>query len=597
MNHHHARNLPWNLTTVTDGLRLIAHARTRSVAERWLLDFACSHTRFPLDEALLLGWQWLQRNGLETLLRHGEAPWMKDPTPGTLEEWAARGCVVDPDAIPLLLPGEDGQSREYHLLYDTVTVDEDTPCTITNPELEPALPETHDHRHFRKVLSEREVTMLAHLRHWDVRLDWIECAEKRPSWIEVDLETYSPERDGTRVLINSTLDDIDIMTLLLRHLVELASARVMFLFLTPGGELSDVVPAIPLERGLAVEIVQRRLRVGNTWADTDTHRYVVEGPGEEPTVIRWPLVYAMAQMMEDLLLGHTGETEEPAEVDLAEELEESEDVTEEDLWDRVDEFMWDTPVDQENAAACWLRDFVVRNPRFSVGEALTFGYQLWQRWGEDLAFDDGLRSRVLDIELRTEEEWESRGRGARAGARPLWTYGSEAVFLSADDVEIMDLSRALEADSQEEPVVDHYVPVDDHPELQSLHGLVSDYELSLLGNVTRHGIILTPTESDVLSPWCDEDGVKHVPVLVSREDSIMYVALTRLVRALTVDRLSVEEDELALLIAAYRLGLEEEPLTDEGADFFLADVAPEGIRWGPVYRAAADLEAILRGTP
>lgn len=84
MNHHHARNLPWNLTTVTDGLRLIAHARTRSVAERWLLDFACSHTRFPLDEALLLGWQWLQRNGLETLLRHGEAPWMKDPTPGTL---------------------------------------------------------------------------------------------------------------------------------------------------------------------------------------------------------------------------------------------------------------------------------------------------------------------------------------------------------------------------------------------------------------------------------------------------------------------------------------------------------------------------------
>ncbi len=615
MHPHSSRNLPRNLATVDGGLRLIAHARTRGVAERWLLDFACAHTRFLLDEALLLGWQWLQRSGLETILSSGDAAWMKDPKPGTLEEWAARGCVVDPDAIPLLLPGEGGQSREYHLLYDVVTVDDHASDTIGNPELEPTLPDVHDHQNFSTVLGEREVTMCAHLWRWKVRLGWAARADETPAWIELDPATDSPGRqDGSLMLINSHLDDIDIMTLLLRYLAELASARAMSPFLTSGGQVGDPVPATPLERGLAVEIVQRRIRVGHTYANTDTHRYLVEGPGAELTVIRWPLVYTMAQLMEDLLLGRTGESpdvdpgvepEDTGEVDEgeAEELDDSHPAPEEDMWDRVDDLMWEVPVDQEDAAVCWLRDFVVARPRFSVGQAVALGWQLWQRWGEDLAFDLPLRAGVLDIELRTEEEWESRGRGARAGAQPLWAPGTGdtlVCFLVSGDVEIMDLSVALDADSRTEVVgrnLPYHPPAEDAPELQSLRGLVSDYELSLLGNVARHGLVLRKAESDDLSTWFDDDGREHVPVQVTSDYSAMRASLIRLVRMLTQDRLTVEEDELALLIVAQRLGLAEKPLSDEVADFFLAGVAPEGVSWGKVYRAVADLEKVLRGTP
>ena len=619
-----------NLAMVDDRLRSIDAPGTRALLERWMLTFACTHTRFPVDEALLLGWQWAQRCGHETIATNGHEPWCARPMPATAAEWSADGCVVDPDTLPLVLEGEDGELVEYHVLYDTVTVEEERSVYVEHsPELEPLAPHPSGdvHREFDDVLTYRERLMLSHLWQIGAVVGWDDPGEETLTRVMVEEYRGLPGPDilVRRLLIRPGAEGVDVMTLVLRFLAETAWLMVL------GRHLGEVVEkplaevSTPLELGLAVEVTRQRTGVGRQYANMDAYRFLEEETGlPAPEELRWWLVFEVAQLMEDLLLGH-GPGEDWDEEDWEDEdWEDEADDPEEihaDTLRHLDRLMAEVPEEKEDLVTSWLRDFVCDNPRFSTEQAVALGWQLYERFGDMMAENPRLRGRTGDLELRTEEEWTVRGRRVRDDACPLYAPGSHGgvvAFLLSSDTEVVDTLGALISDETDSDFFHHRAPTEDTPELESLHGYVSDYELDLLRNVTRLGIrpeVVYGLEPDDLALWSDEEEgqeVCYMPLVVDEDRSVMRMAMDRVMNILMADLLgefeeaefsdgrfvvssTLLEEELAVLIAARRLGLEEEPVLDEAWDFFFGDVPPDDVRWGLVYRAAANLDHLMRG--
>lgn len=607
-----------NLAMVDDRLRSIDAPGTRALLERWMLTFACTHTRFPIDEALLLGWQWGQRCGHETIATSGREPWCARPMPATAAEWSADGCVVDPDTLPLVLEGEDGELVEYHVLYDTVTVEEERSVYVDHfPELEPLdqHPKADGHREFEDVLTVRERLMLSHLWQIGAVVGW--DAPEEETLTRVVAEEYrglpGPDILVRRLLIRPDTGGVDVMTLVLRFLAETAWLMVL------GRHLGEVVEeplaevSTPLELGLAVEVTRRRTGVGRQYANMDGYRFLEEETGPPaPEELRWWLVYEVAQLMEDLLLGdglgEDWEEDDPAEVHA-------------DALRHLDRLMAEVPEEREDLVTSWLRDFVCDNPRFATEQAVALGWQLYERFGDIMAENPRLRGRTGDLELRTEEEWTVRGRRVRDDACPLFAPGSHGgvvAFLLSSDTEVVDTLGDLTSDETDSDFFHHRAPTDDTPELESLHGYVSDYELDLLRNITRMGVrpeMVYGLEPDDLVPWSDEEEgneVCYMPLVVDEDRSVMRIAMDRVVNMLMADLLgefedaefsdgrfvvssTLVEEELAVLIVAHRLGLDEEPILDEAWDFFFGDVSPADVRWGLVYLAAGNLDHLMRG--
>lgn len=607
-----------NLAMVDDRLRSIDAPGTRALLERWMLTFACTHTRFPIDEALLLGWQWGQRCGHETIATSGREPWCARPMPATAAEWSADGCVVDPDTLPLVLEGEDGELVEYHVLYDTVTVEEERSVYVDHfPELEPLdqHPKADGHREFEDVLTVRERLMLSHLWQIGAVVGW--DAPEEETLTRVVAEEYrglpGPDILVRRLLIRPDTGGVDVMTLVLRFLAETAWLMVL------GRHLGEVVEeplaevSTPLELGLAVEVTRRRTGVGRQYANMDAYRFLEEETGPPaPEELRWWLVYEVAQLMEDLLLGdgpgEDWEEDDPAEVHA-------------DALRHLDRLMAEVPEEREDLVTSWLRDFVCDNPRFATEQAVALGWQLYERFGDIMAENPRLRGRTGDLELRTEEEWTVRGRRVRDDACPLFAPGSHGgvvAFLLSSDTEVVDTLGDLTSDETDSDFFHHRAPTDDTPELESLHGYVSDYELDLLRNITRMGVrpeMVYGLEPDDLVPWSDEEEgneVCYMPLVVDEDRSVMRIAMDRVVNMLMADLLgefedaefsdgrfvvssTLVEEELAVLIVAHRLGLDEEPILDEAWDFFFGDVSPADVRWGLVYLAAGNLDHLMRG--
>lgn len=607
-----------NLAMVDDRLRSIDAPGTRALLERWMLTFACTHTRFPIDEALLLGWQWGQRCGHETIATSGREPWCARPMPATAAEWSADGCVVDPDTLPLVLEGEDGELVEYHVLYDTVTVEEERSVYVDHfPELEPLdqHPKADGHREFEDVLTVRERLMLSHLWQIGAVVGW--DAPEEETLTRVVAEEYrglpGPDTLVRRLLIRPDTGGVDVMTLVLRFLAETAWLMVL------GRHLGEVVEeplaevSTPLELGLAVEVTRRRTGVGRQYANMDAYRFLEEETGPPaPEELRWWLVYEVAQLMEDLLLGdglgEDWEEDDPAEVHA-------------DALRHLDRLMAEVPEEREDLVTSWLRDFVCDNPRFATEQAVALGWQLYERFGDIMAENPRLRGRTGDLELRTEEEWTVRGRRVRDDACPLFAPGSHGgvvAFLLSSDTEVVDTLGDLTSDETDSDFFHHRAPTDDTPELESLHGYVSDYELDLLRNITRMGVrpeMVYGLEPDDLVPWSDEEEgneVCYMPLVVDEDRSVMRIAMDRVVNMLMADLLgefedaefsdgrfvvssTLVEEELAVLIVAHRLGLDEEPILDEAWDFFFGDVSPADVRWGLVYLAAGNLDHLMRG--
>ena len=548
-------------------LATIDHPVARAAFERWMLRFIGAHSRFPVLDAALLAWQWGMRVGLDTLMKSGEKDWVRYPMPGTLAEWAADGGVVDPDTLALLLPGEDG-TRQYHVLYDTLTVDEDDNGTIRwYPEAQPReLPlRSPGYGDFAEELNYRKRVMLSHLWHTGVGLEWAEDTGGARSQV-VHLE------DGTRrLLINQNLEGWDVMSLVLRHLAEHLCA-----------ELSGEAEATALEEGLAGELASLRLSVGSTYVNLEAWEYFKEDttrPSDPST--RWWLILAVAQEIESALLGELG----VGEPETSEEAPLPVDIHRTPL-QSVDQLVALLPIEDEGLVTGWVDEFVRRNPRFGVEQAVSLAWQLWERVGTAFLAERGARAGLVDADLRTTDDWSARGCGARAGARPLLVPGSHggmAVYYLAEDVEVVDLAVALEADRflAEEPdhVHRHRALREILPELSDLHGLVSVYELELLHNII-----------DMID----------LPLVATGERGHVRVAMEELASRFMSgeDILGTSlEEELAVLIAAERLGLEEEPLSPDAVDFHDHSINPQGVRWGLVYRVTRTMEAVLRGYP
>lgn len=655
MNHH----LASNLAAIDDRLRSIDDSATRAVLERWLLTFACAHSRFRLDEALLLGWQWALRCGFDCIARSGEEPWCAHPMPATATEWSADGGLINPDSLPLVLPGEDGEVTEYHVLYDTVTVEEDHSGAFDSyPEVVPlpAHPLAHDYGEFDGLLVDDERTMLSHLWRLGLSVEWGTRQTGSVTWVEdgvgdLNFPPY-PGMHGRqafkRLFIHIDTEGWDVMTLVLRHLAERAWMAVLERHLGHEVDVPITNVSIPLELGLAVEVTRQRVCAGESYANMDAYRYLGEDTTPPaPPELRWWLIYEVAQLMEDLLLGR-GSYLWSAPDDGDDEYEELEEVQDEDPdttdtadtddtddeeaavvfsepLRHLDRLMWEVPVDEDHEVACWLRDFVRDNPRFTPSQAVALGWQLWERFGEMHISDPEFRGSTRELDLRSVDDWAGRGRAAAEGARPLYAPGPDEetlTFLLAEDTEIVDTVADFfaglgEDEGNDNDYYHHRAPAEGTPELDSLHGHVTDYELALLRNVTRFHIHVEMAGWDVyddddLAPWGGDDNGTYLPVIATQECTVMRMAMNRVVNVVMAHLLgdlgdthivngrfevdcSLLEEELAVLICAHRLGLEEAPDSDEASDFFLADIAPDDVRWGLVYLAAAHLETLLRG--
>ncbi|MDO5670599.1 MAG: hypothetical protein Q4G50_11430 [Corynebacterium sp.] len=587
-------------------IRTIDQPHARAAVERWLLRFIGHHSRFNVLDAAVLGWQWFLRVGLETLIESGDKDWVRFPMPGTASEWAADGGVVNPDTLPLVLDGVN-----YHVLYDTLTVDEaDSGTTGWYPGLTPlALPPyTPDMAVFSRQLSYQERVMLGHLWRAGVEVTW--AAE--PSGEDARVITFD---DGTwRILINPDLPGRDIMTIVLSHLSEHYCAEI----------LEDQPQATAMEEGLAGELASLRLRTGKTYVNHQVGDYLSENihqPAEERT--RWWLVLSVAHLIETLLLGHSSAQESGATV---EEHPSAANIYSAPL-EGLEQLIAGLAVEQEGLVTGWINEFVSANPRFPVGQAVSLAWQLWERVGPSLADDEALRHALLDAEMFTTDDWAARGRGARASARPMMVpgpYRGTTVYYLAEDVEIVDLAVALDLDQLSAQKPDyahrHLTPWEHASALQELKGLVSDYELDLLRNLAAFRVHLEIEDAEYvagpedLEPWEDEGDTVHLPIMATEERGYVRMAMDRLANLLfgggtdafddseladgvfTVSATALEE-ELVVLIAADRLGLDEEPLSAEATDFRRHSINPPGVRWGRVYDTAGRLEEMMRGYP
>lgn len=603
-------------------------APARATVERWLLTFIADHTRFTVLDAALLGWQWGMRLGVDTLSTAGQEDWVRHPMPATPAEWAADGALINPDTVPLVLHHTDG-THEYHVLYDTVAVDDDLHGSLdTSPQLEPLSPENQarTYRQFDQVLTVRERVMLGHLGRIGLEFGWRAAGEEATARVE---EGHREARSYRRLLVPRGGGVLDVMTLVLRFLAE--SAWVLVLERRRGGAVEVPLAEVstPLELGLAVEVTRRRLNVGEQHANGAAFRYLtLETTLPAPAEFRWGLVLEVAQLMEDLLLGHgPGAAEDVEGVEGVEGVEDPDDDDPEEIFGEplryLDWLMDGVPVGGEPLVATWLRGVVGDNPQFTTEQAVALAWQLWERCGDLTAGYSTVLGPAGDLEVRTEDEWATRGRHVASDARPLYAPGSHGevvALLLAGDTEVVDDSAAVVADLMdgvgERDLRHHRAPTGDTPELESLRGYVSDYERDLLRNVTRIGLHVEMADWDVWGPddlgLYDDDGVMYLPVTVPEDRSVMRMALDRVMNVLMADLLGEFEDapivdgllevsstpfeeELAVLIAAQRLGLDESPVLSEARTFFLVGTAPAEVRWGLVYLAASNLDHLLRG--
>lgn len=549
---------PADYEVIDTRLATIEHPRARAAFERFLLQFIGDHNRFTVLDAARLAWQWGMRVGVATVLEVGKQDWVRFPMPGTLTEWSVDGGMVDPDALPLVLDGV-----EYHVLYDTVTVNEDTTGTVTwYPEVQPLElpPDTPGYDDFAGHVADRERIMLGHLWHAGMNLEW--SADTGDAYSKLEIE------GSTRTLfINTDHGDWDVMSLVLRHLAQDLCQLTL-------GNTS----ATDVEKGLAGELASMRLGVGTDWVNFAAWEYFKEHtelPAEAGT--RWWLILTVAQEIEEILLGEFGARTRPPEEEPASPV----DIRQTPLAS-LGPLLAGLEPEEAFEAAGWVDAFVRANPRFGVEQAVALAWQLWERVG--VADRAALRAELIDAELRTIDDWSARGRGSRAGARPLLvpgTHGGTVVYYLAEDVEIVDLSVALDTERFASEEIDHArrhrPPREDTPELSVLDGLVSDYEHALLRNVADRINLL---------------------MLALLERGHVRAALSQLaheIMAREETHGSELEEDLAWLIAAHRLGLPEEPGSLETAEFHHLGIYPPELRWGLVYRVARELEALLRG--
>ncbi|MDO5512794.1 hypothetical protein [Corynebacterium sp.] len=616
------------MTAIFDDLdtriRSIDHPRARAALERWLFAFVSENRRFSVPEALLLGWQWSTKWNIETIISDSTQDWLLHPEPATLAEWAAEGFVVNPDALPLLLPAADGGTVEYHTLYDTVSVEDDESEVRPSARLEPlpAHPEAHDYAEFAGRVDARGRVMLGHLWQIGTVVEWGTEFEDCLHWVrEGSVDRVLPARPDMRgddsflrCIINTDTAGWDVMTLVLRFLAETAATMTLGRRARRRvrGYIGDHTSH--LELGLAADLARRRLGVGEFYPNGDVHHFWEEADEAQPADVRWWLVYQAAQLIEDLLLGHGPGPDPDPEVGIAKDLLLS------PLPYINDQLMSLWPNDSA-AAATWVRDFVTANPRYPVPEAAQLAWQLRERLGDDLDSAD-VAEWAGEVDIRTVEEWEACGFSPRAGAQPLYSLGSHGGVVRhhlRDDVEVEDWSTALLDDTlrwERNDPGHHRPPPEGTPALVSLVGHVDDYEHALLRNATEVCLHVEVVDVDEdLDLWSGEgDEEMFVPVIATPLRSVMRMAMDRLVNVIVATQsgtlldsdpvdgrfpvpCSLLEEELAVYVAARRLGVDPGALSVEGEAIVSGGGVPPSdlVRWGLVLDAADALEDVLRG--
>ena len=606
-------------------LRSVDHPRARAALERWLFHFISQHRRFSVSDAAQLGWQFAARSGLDTVVTDGGKDWMLQPMPATIDEWSLDGRLVDPDALPLILTDAGGEETEYHSLYDTVSIDDERPDGFTHyPDSEPLPPhpEAHDYSEFSGRLEPRERVMLSHLWAIGTVVEWGTEHEGYMRWTRNgDGDRSSSSYPGVRSdeacrrwVINTDSAERDVITLVLLFLAE--DAIIMILEERQGRRYEEDDPEVthPLEIGLAVDMVQRRLDIGTVWATNRVQEYLTgDTTLPAPEDVRWWLVYEVAQLMENVLLGHG-----PGEVLVA--------GVDQRLLTRTLPFIngqllsrWPA---ESAAAAAWLRTFITGNPRFSVPAAAALAWQLRERWGGEVTDVFEAEDWAPHIDLRTEDEWSVDGYIPRPGARPLvapGSHGETVLHYLRDDVTVHHLPVALlDAASlwERNNHFHHRTPPEEAPDLESLEDVVTGYEHALLRNATGiclHVELVEP--GDDLDLWGSEDETEtYVPVIATAERSVMRMAMDRIVNIILAERtgvletedpvdgrfpvpVSLLEEEMAVYVAAQRLGLDPGPLSAEGGMIVSGEGIPPSdlVRWGLVFDAASALEDVLRG--
>lgn len=308
-------------------IRHVTDPIDRAGLERWIIEFVAENPRFTVDQAVVAARQLAVRWGFDVVADEQRREELVQPVLYTEVEWLVRGRRPDPGARPVRMLGARRERFDCYLSDDVSPVpgvEGSTRWPVVDALEQsrylrrPVHRLAPRYREFEEVLTDYELALLGHIWVVGAVAEWDDDPDYDTiGWIRngPGERNRLPRPDMTgedaffRLLINPRPGEESVMIVILGLLAQILALTVLGKW--RGAAVTDVdddgvMHPGELEIGLITHLVACRLGLEESVRDRTVTGYLHgETPEPAPDDVRWNLIFATTEVLEDMLRGNS----------------------------------------------------------------------------------------------------------------------------------------------------------------------------------------------------------------------------------------------------------------------------------------------------